>query len=70
MDKINELKEIIIDLKMSLIRANIPQGHCPYAYYHPSTKRDTCGDGITCSECKEIFMQDIKEDIRQEVARL
>ena len=31
---IEELKEMIVDLKMDLVRANIPSGNCPYAYYH------------------------------------
>lgn len=67
MDKINELKEIIIDLKMSLVRASIPQGNCPYAYYNLSVNRDCSGK---CGECKRIFMRDMEKCIRQEVASL
>lgn len=39
MAKISELKEMIIDLKLDLIKAGIPQGNCPYAYYQADNKK-------------------------------
>ena len=70
MAKISELKEMIVDLKLDLIRANIPQGNCPYAYYQPTTKRDIDCNEIGCNECKRIFMEDMKRDIRKVVRKL
>ena len=70
MAKISELKEMIIDLRLDLIRANISQGNCPYAYYQPTTKRDTDCNKIGCNECKRIFMEDMEKDIRKAVRRL
>ena len=68
MDKISELKEIIVGLKMDLIEARIPKGHCPYSIYTPSTeKKHECND---CDECRDIFMRDMEKDIRAEVESL
>lgn len=69
MDKISELKEMIVELKLDLVGANIPYGHCPYAYYHPSTKHDDCGD-IDCDRCRYRFMEDMEREIREEVSKL
>lgn len=69
MAKISELKEIIVDLKMSLVRASIPQGNCPYAYYRLSVQRD-CSSEISCSECRRMFMEDMEKDIRKAVRKL
>ena len=33
MASIEELKKIIVDLRMDLVRESIPRGHCPYVYY-------------------------------------
>ena len=70
MAKISELKEMIIDLRLDLIRSNIPQCNCLYAYYQPTTKRDTNCNEIGCNECKRIFMEDMEKDIRKAVRRL
>ena len=64
--KINELKEIIVDLKMDLINAQIPVGHCPYSYY-ATLKDGTISCEIGCNKCREIFMNMMECRIRQEV---
>lgn len=66
-----ELKEMIVELKMDFIRANIPYGNCPYAYYSTSkqTDRENCND-ISCSKCRAKFMADMREDIVKEVEQL
>ena len=69
MAKISELKEMIIDLKLDLINANIPHGHCPYAYYHTTIKHNDCGE-IDCDECRHRFMEDMEKDIRKEIRKL
>lgn len=69
MDKVNELKEIIVELKMELLKANIPKGHCPYSYYKPTAERKIdCS--IDCDACRWLFMQDMEKDIRAEVEKL
>lgn len=68
MAKISELKEMIVELKMDLIRANIPHGHCPYVYYDPSVNID-CNE-VECDECRRIFMENMEKDIRKEVKKL
>lgn len=71
MASVEELKEMIIDLRMDLIRANIPYEHWPYAYSSTSKHegRRNCDD-ISCSECKRKFFEDNENDIRQEVNQL
>ena len=71
MASVEELKEMIIDLRIDLVRANIPNGHCPYAYYSTSKQknRENCDD-IDCSECKRKFFKDKENDIRAEVMQL
>ena len=69
MDKVSELKEIIVNLKMDLIEKKIPEGHCPYSYYTPSAGRFVdCT--ISCGQCRKIFMRDMEKDIRKEVDKL
>lgn len=70
MAKISELKEMIVDLRLDLIRARIPYGHCPYAYYQPTTKRDIDCNEVGCDKCKRIFMEDMENDIRKAVRKL
>ena len=68
MADINELKEMIVDLKMELIEAKIPKGYCPYSLYTPTTKRNPdCSD---CERCRRVFMRDMEKDIRVEVDAL
>ena len=71
MVSVKELKEMIIDLRMDLVKANIPYGNCPYAYYSTSKQKDreNCND-ISCSECKRKFLIDKEDDIREEVMHL
>lgn len=69
MAKISELKELIVELRLDVIDARIPHGHCPYAYYHPDTKHDDCGD-IDCDMCRHRFMEDMETEIRKEVRKL
>lgn len=67
MATIEQLKEIIVELRLELIRANIPQGHCPYAYYYGVEQEGDCDD---CNECKRKFFEKYEMKIRQEVEKL
>ncbi len=66
---IEELKDIIIDLKMDLVRESILSGNCPYAYYHRENPVGDCGS-VSCGECKRNFLEDMKKDIVKEVKAL
>ena len=66
---IEKLKEMIVDLRMDMVRANIPSGNCPYAYYHRENPISSCND-VSCNECKEIFLDGMRKDIEKEVAEL
>ena len=68
MADINELKEMIIDLRMELLAEEIPEGYCPYSVYTPKTKKNhDCSD---CVRCRRVFMRDMEKDIRAEVNAL
>lgn len=70
MAKVSELKEIIIELKLDLIKAKIPKHNCPYAYYQPTTKREINCNKIDCDKCVKTFMEDMEKDIRDVVKKL
>ena len=69
MADINELKEMIINLKMQLVKAQIPKGHCPYTYSAELAKhmKDCTMD---CEKCRERFMAAMKRKITKEVEEL
>lgn len=69
MKSINELKEIIIRLKMDNLKMQIPKGVCPYTYYTPSNgKRINCI--MDCNKCWNDFIKRREEIIRAEVRSL
>lgn len=63
-----ELKEIILDLRLKIIKLNVPKGHCPYAYYNEFD--NPLGDCSDCSECKEVFMNKWEEIINKDLEML
>ena len=69
MDKVSKLKEIIVDLRMDLLKTKIYKGSCPYSLYIPTQERKVdCSIG--CERCREIFLRDMEKDIRKEVEEL
>lgn len=64
-----QLKEVIIDLKMQLVEANIPQGHCPYAYYSIQNPISDCNT-VDCSACHTIFHDNMRKIITAEVEKM
>ena len=74
MAKISELKEIIIELEMDLIKANIPQGHCPYAYFTINNKNkkdiDCNAYDWDCDKCNNDFYVEYEKEIRKRVKKL
>lgn len=68
--KINTLKEMIVELKLQNISLGIPIGHCPYAHYRiNNSMTDACGD-VSCSKCRQVFLNPMKQKIAAEVAQL
>jgi hypothetical protein len=64
MATIEQLKEIIIELKVDAARARVPYGHCPYAYYTCIENEEDCDD---CNKCMRNFFEKYESLIRQEV---
>lgn len=62
---IGKLIDRVIDLRLGLIGASIPEGHCPYAYYNIEDEHD-CDD---CTECKARFFETMRERITEEERR-
>lgn len=65
--KIEELKEIIVDLKIQLAKERIPYGHCPYCYYLDIPQEGDCDD---CDKCKWEFFKKYEDKIRKDVEKL
>lgn len=64
-----ELKRIIVDLRMDLVKETVPKGYCPYSYYSSVTQPVNC-DYIDCDECRTLFFEKMEENIREEVEQL
>lgn len=64
-----QLKEVIVDLKMRLVEANVPEGHCPYTYHSLQNPISDC-NSIDCSACHEIFHNNMRELIVAEVTKM
>lgn len=67
MATVEELKEMIVELKVDLAKASVPNGHCPYAYY-PGIKQD--GDCDDCNKCKREFFEKYENIVRARVEKL
>ena len=68
MKTVEELKEIIVDLKVSLAQAQVPRGHCHYAYY-PGIEGECKEDG-DCDECRREFWQKYRTKVEEWVENL
>lgn len=70
MATIEELKEMLIEEKVSRIIDSIPNGNCPNAYY--SIDFDSgCGEQeLSCEECKRNFKKAVIEMVTAEVNAL
>lgn len=66
---VEELKNIIVDLRMDLVRANMSSGNCPYAYYHRENPVEDC-NSVSCGKCKRIFLERMRKDVESEVQAL
>ena len=66
----SDLKQMIVNLKVSNISASIPEGHCPYSYYHRENPVKECGGDTSCAKCKQIFLDNMRKEIEAEVAKL
>jgi len=66
---VKELKDMIVDLRMNLLREEIPRGHCPYFYYPIENAAGECGN-VGCNACKMLFFQAMRKEIEKEVKAL
>ena len=69
MDKVSELKEIIVKLKLELVEERVPKGHCPFTYYKLANGKNVNCD-IGCEKCRTLFMKSMEKHIRSKVAEL
>lgn len=68
MATVEELKEIIIELKVDLAKAHIPYSNCPYAYY--SGIEGECREDGDCNKCKQDFFEKYENQVRKMVEKL
>lgn len=69
MKNVNELKEIIVKLKMDNLKMQIPKGSCPYTFYvPPNDKKIKCI--MDCDKCWNDFMNTREKIVRAEVRNL
>ena len=66
---VQELKDIIVELKMDKIKMSVPQGHCPYAYYRVTNPLESC-DETDCDYCTNVFLNIMRQMIVEEVNKL
>lgn len=66
---VEELKNIIVDLKMDKVMMSIPKGHCPYAYYSISNPFSSCDD-IDCNTCGNVFLENMRKLVIEKVSKL
>lgn len=65
---VEELKSLIVGIKMEVIKLSMQKGNCPYAYY--SMEQITSCDDTNCNECKKDFMSRFRKDIEENVKNL
>lgn len=70
MAKISELKEMIVELEMDLIKATIPDGYCPYAFYPIGNKDRESIKCRDCDKCTETYFEEYEEMIKKKVRKL
>ena len=66
---VEELKTMLVDTKIALIKERVPRGHCPYAYYDIGMEKPNCND-VDCDECGIEFFSEYKKQIMLEVEKL
>lgn len=64
-----ELKEMIVQLQLRVVKLSIPDQNCPYALYEMEKPKEACEE-LTCNECSERFMNEIEKVIRDKVEKL
>lgn len=64
-----ELKQIIVDLKVALAQSRVPQGNCPYAYYSIEKSSPDC-NSISCDKCGSDFWDNFRKIVIKEVKQL
>lgn len=69
MATVEELKEMIVDLRMEIVKAKIPDMDCPYVHFRSIESPTDCND-ISCEKCKDAFFLKIKEKFENEVAQI
>ena len=67
MDKIKEQTETIVELRVDVLQARLPDGCCPYRYFGNHTNKKVDCNEIGCDECKVVFFEDYEKEVRKEI---
>ena len=67
MATIEELKDIIVDLRIKLLKSQIPEENCIWKYISTAPGRNC---SYECKTCKEKFFINLEKQIREEINRL
>lgn len=70
MATVEELKEMIVKLKVELAEAHIPRERCPYSYYPSVAHDEDCDDFDDCDKCHREFLHKYERIVREKVAKL
>ena len=70
MAKVSELKEMIVELKVDLRAAQLPDCACPYRWFGNSEDIEIDCNEIGCDECKMLYFENYEKKVRKEVKKL
>lgn len=65
--RIEELTEMIVDLRVDLAEANLLEGYCIYSGCGNPIKKDVDCYEIGCDECRAQYFEKYRELVRQEM---
>lgn len=69
MATVEELKEMIVNLKVWLRESYIPHGNCPYCYFSVEGSTRECGS-IDCDLCRKEYFYLYRQQVKREVENL
>ena len=71
MANIRELKDMIVNLKVALTKAQVPDSNCPMHYFTGSSIVGLgCDAGVSCDVYEYRFFEQYRKDCAAEVIKL
>ena len=67
----DQLKEIIVDLRLELVEKDLPRGVCPYALFRLKNMQKRRSDCMKtdCDVCHREFLELYRQEVADEVKR-